>query len=299
VRPRSRWRWWGPRLVVVGLLAAPATALPCTPWAEGVLAWDMAKDLVAIGIWAQRADPPAPGSAAAPGFFELRRISNGDVLAAHDCEFGGAVPCQYQTALARSIPGGTVWQTSGGRPPASLRITHSSDRDLRQVALETRGRRGQGGWQRLLWLQVMATNEQERRRYRWSIYDLRDGEAFMAFTVRARGGNCPNSLIRVLRVPERDIADPARAGRQIDLLAGAARLDERFEHWRTIAELGPLPPERLMEALEAAEREEQYAFGARWFREATAALPPERASRLAALVKENQSLYWTRRLLGP
>jgi hypothetical protein len=295
VRPRSWWRFGGPLLVLTGSLVAPATAWPCTPWAEAVLAWDMAKDVVAVGIWAERDEPPAPGTAN-PGFFELRRISTGEMLAAHDCEFGGVVPCQYQAALAKGIPPGTVWRVAGGRPPASLRIKHTASRDLRQVALETRGPRG---WQRLLWLQVMATNEQERRRYLWSVYDLRDGEAFMAFAVRARGGNCPNSLVRVLRVPQADIVDPGRAGRQIDLLARPARLDERFEHWRTIAELGPLPPERLMEALEAAEREEQYAFGAKWWSEATPRLPAGELSRLVDSVARSDTLFWTRPLLKP
>ncbi len=71
MRPWSWWRSCGPVLVLMGGLAAPATAWPCTPWA-GVLAWDMAKDVVAVGIWAERDEPPAAG-AANPGFFELRR----------------------------------------------------------------------------------------------------------------------------------------------------------------------------------------------------------------------------------
>ncbi len=121
----------------------------------------------------------------------------------------------------------------------------------------------------------------------------------MAFAVRARGGNCPNSLVRVLRVPQADIVNPGRAGRRINLLARSARLDERFEHWRTIAELGPLPPERLMEALEAAEREEQYAFGARWWSEATKRLPAGRLSQLVDSVARSEALFWTRPLLKP
>jgi hypothetical protein len=296
VRTRSGRRGVSLCLSVMGLLlVTPRAALPCTPWAEAVLAWDMTTDVVVVGTWAERAEPPAPGSVP-PGFFELRRISTGELLAAHDCQFGPVVPCEYQTALGKAIPAGTTWHHATGAPPRNLRIKHRVGRDRREISLEARGRRG---WQRLLWLQVMATNEQERRQYRWSAYDLRDGEAFMAFDVRARGGNCPNNLVRVVRVPQADIVDPDRPGRQIDLLAGPARLDERFEHWRTIAELGPLPPERIMEALEAAEREEQYAFGAKWWNEATKRLPPERLSRLIDSVARSDVLFWTRPLLQP
>jgi hypothetical protein len=55
----------------------------------------------------------------------------------------------------------------------------------------------------------------------------------------------------------------------------------------------------LLEAMEAAEREEQYAFGVRWFREATAQLGPAERQRLTEAVKASQSLYWTRSLLRP
>src|SRR5439155_26953603 len=125
------------------------------------------------------------------------------------------------------------------------------------------GTRTRGGARWLLWLHVMGAGEvaQERRSYALGPFDVEADEALVGVEMRARGGNCPYTTARVLRLPRADLDDPRRAGRQATLLAGPPRKDQPFEHWRTIAELGPLPVDRLLEALTAAEDDGQSAFG--------------------------------------
>jgi hypothetical protein len=165
---------------------------------------------------------------------------------------------------------------------------------LRETALETRGARG---WRRLLWLSVTPAKDQERVDHALKLYDEEGSEALLGLEIHLQGGNCPRTLVQVLRVPRADLADPTRAGRQAQLMA-RPRLDERFEHWRTIAELGPIPAERLVEALEAAERDDQSDFGVQWWRRDTALLTPAQRDALAARVKRSEGLYWTRVKLG-
>ena len=258
------------------------------------MAWDIGNDLVAVGIWAERDRLPPPSERGRPGLFELRRIGTGEVLLAHDCELKPHIKCEFQSALASAIPPGTAWRTGGSPPPPTLRILHRTKPRRREVILESRV---QGRWQPLSWLQVSVWNEPERRRYHWHAYDSLGDEAMLAFEVRARGGNCPNTLVRVFRMPLEDVKWPRRPARALDLLSRQARLDERFEHWLTIADLGPLPPARLMEALEAAEREEQYTEGAEWYRQTLRTVTVPERQRLGEAVKKNENLYFIRRLV--
>lgn len=277
-------------------LAGPRLAAACTPWAENLLAWSFDQDLVVVGMWSERSRLPPPRGVA-PDVLELRRLSTGEPLVGHDCRNQPTpAKCTYDVVLASAIPPRTTWRTKGTPPPRTLTIKHSESKTLREISLDARAGRGKS--RRLLWLQVMNANEQERRRYEWNRFDVAGDEALMAFSVPGRGGNCPNSTLRVLRVPLADIADPGRPGRQATLLGRPARFDERFEHWRTVADLGPIPPNRLVEAMEAAEREEQFAFGAQWYRETTRGMPAEQLKPLAAAVKANQGLYFIRPLLG-
>lgn len=293
VAKRVRRHWWG--VALAGLvLSWPTVTRACTPWSEKVLAWDLAKDLLVVGFWTELDVPPPPSRP--PAGFELRRLSTGEVLGAHECAFSPQTPCQFEAGLAKLIPAGASWRRAAGaaRPPARLRITHSKGRDLREVSLESRVR---GRWQRVWWLQVMGGKDPEQRQYSWALLDRRDKEAVLGFFVRARGGNCSYSLARMLRIPAADLDAPGRAGRQRELLARPPRLDERHEYWRTIAELGPIPPERLLEALEAAERDEQYAEGAGWWKQTTMSLTPQQLKPLSQAVARSEYLHWTRPLI--
>ena len=138
---------------------------------------------------------------------------------------------------------------------------------------------------------------QERRIATSGGSDLRDGEAMLAVEVSARGGNCSYTFVRVYRVPEADLREPRRKGRQAEMLKRPARKDDPFEYWRTVADLGPLPPERLLEAMEAAGHDAQPTFAARWWREATRKLPRRRVAELAEAVKKSPALSATLPLL--
>lgn len=277
-------------LGLVGLVFARG-AQACVPSAERVVGWDLGKDLVAVAVWAERGEPPQNGAA---GGFELRRISTGEVLRKHDCGQQRARACRYRDAFAVD---GVAWQTRGQPGLARrLRFAETRTKEGLEVALEARTR---AGWRRLLWVQVMGEGEaaQERQRYRWGALDRGGGATLISFEMRASGGNCPYTVARALLVPEADLADPARAERQAALLASPRR-DHPFEHWRTVAELGPLPAGRLLEAMEAAEADAQVDFAVRWWRANTGGLPAAQVAHLAALMKKSPGLPSTRARLG-
>jgi hypothetical protein len=282
------WKFACSVCVVAWFSSRPARA--CTPRADVLVAWDLSRDLAVVGFWPELERPPAKQ---APRGFELRRISTGEQVANHDCQDKPG-PCAYEAAFAKALPAGIRWRTQGKPPPRNLRIRPTSDRERREVSLEARAGRS---WRRVLWLQVIAASDQEWRDYVWSQYDTDGRDALLAFEVRARTGACSYTSVRALRAPLADLADPARKGRQPALMASPRR-DELFEHWRTIAELGAIPPDRLLEALQAAENEGQMTFGAQWWREAIRSMTPAQRERLTAAAKKDELLYHTRKLLG-
>lgn len=274
------------------LLAWTRPAAACTPWVEGVLAWDFDADLVVLQIWAGRERPPAAG--VPPTGFELRRLSTGEELGARDCRLGPPVACEFRAALAHLLPASAKWRQQGMALPRRLRVRESTPAGLRESALETRGAKGR---RRLLWLSVTAAADAERLAYALKLYDEQGTDALLGFEIRLRGGNCARTAVRALRVARADLDDPGRAGRQAALMA-RPRLDERFEHWRTVADLGPIPPAHLVQALEAAERDDHSAFGVTWWRQNTRDLPPAQVEALVKKVKASETLYWTRSKLG-
>jgi hypothetical protein len=281
-------------LAIAGVLVgwAPA-ARACTPWVERVVAWDLGADLVVLQTWADR--HRAPPASVPPIGFELRRLSTGEELGGRDCRLAPVItPCRFEAALGPLLPATARWRQRGRALPGGLRVRAKRGAALRETALETRGARG---WQRLLWLSVTPAKDQERVDHALKLYDEEGSDALLGLEIHLQGGNCPRTLVQVLRVPRADLADPARAGRQAALMA-RPRLDERFEHWRTIAELGPIPPEKLVEALEAAERDDQPDFGVQWWRRDTRGLAQAQLDALFAQVKRSEGLYWTRAKLG-
>jgi hypothetical protein len=274
-------------------LATSPPARACTPWVERVLAWDFDADLVVLQTWAER--DRAPGPRVPPIGFELRRLSTGEELGARDCRLDPVIsPCEFRVALGKLLPATAKWRQQGRALPRGLRVRAAGGAALRETALETRAA---GGWRRLLWLSVTAAKDPERLQHTLKLYDEQGTDALLGFEVYLQGGNCPRTVVQALRVPRADLADPARAGRQAALMV-RPRLDERFEHWRTIADLGPIPPGRLVEAMEAAEREDHSAFGVEWWRRDTRKLPPAEVEALAGKVRKSEGLYWTRTKLG-
>jgi hypothetical protein len=218
-------------LVVAAVLvaAAPAPdAAACTPSADRVLGWDLGRDLVIVGQWAERGRPP-PGSVPPPQSFELRRLSTGSRVG--DAADRGP-PVRSDRALA-----------------ARLRVSQRRRGTFTEVALEVRTR---AGWRWLLWYHVMSRGEaaQEKRVYRLGPVAAAGELAMISVEMSAHGGNCSYSDTRALLVRLADLDDPRRPGRQAWLLAHVRR-DHPFEHWLTIAALGPVPPDRVPEARQA------------------------------------------------
>jgi hypothetical protein len=261
------------------------------PSAERVLAWDLAKDVVIVGQWREHGQPPPAKVPAAS--FELRRVSTGEVLEQHDCALQPTGPCTPDLLDVA----GARWRQRGSSGAGRLRVVESRTAGGgREWALETRAKKN---WQRLYWIEVMDRDEaaQERLRFRVTPFDRQAGVVLVGLQMQATGGNCPYTVAQVLRIPESDLADPARPGRQADLLAHPRR-DHPFEHWRTTIELGPLPPDRLLEAMRAAENDAKVDFAVRWWRDGIQALEPSRLAPLAAALKKDTGLASTRTRLG-
>jgi hypothetical protein len=279
-------------LVLPLLLAAPRPAAACFPWAERVLAWDARADLYLLASWHDRDRPPPVSAAVTPNWYELRRISTGAQVAAHNCADGDSAvgaasvtrPCEWRTALAAALPRdfGARGEPFGAGRLRLRSLPMGADSEL---ALEGRGRRG---WRRLLWLEYRPRSP-ERVRTSITVAERAAGDVVLGLEAFARGGNCTNTTVRMLRLPLEDLEDPARPGRQRRLLAPLDE-DAPFERWQTAADLGPLPPERLIPALVAAERAAHLDIGVRWWKLATAALDPPRLAALTTQLRARPDL---------
>ena len=301
-------------LVLAAMLNARA-ARACSPWAERLLTWDAAVDAAVVAIWTGPDRPPRPLSRAGrapsqsldsavtfhllPEQYELRAISTGRVLANIYCEPEGgkaATPdvCDWQGAFAKHLPA-AHWGR-GGPPvqPGMLRVRASRSPQGRQdFALEGRTDRS---WKRVLWLDAMAKGNPERRRYRLGESQRIGGNLILALEQHSIGGNCAHTRVQVLALPEQDVADPGRPGRHARLLA-ATREDMTFAYWRTVAELGPLPTSRLLDAMEAAEVAGEPSLAARWWRSSIAGVPPAQRAALEVALRARPGLLRTRDVL--
>jgi hypothetical protein len=290
-------------LVAASLLGASiraGEAAACTPWAESVVGWDVASDLVVVSSWRERERPPrAP---LPPDRYELRRISTGEQVAHHRCPETGAgskpgreaADCDWRAAFA-------TWLTTEPRSPAAappsvlrkLRVHAGSGAEGQEFSLESRVG---GSWRRVVWLDFIPRGYREHRTYEIGPFQRAADEVLIGLRYYARGGNCNQTVVQVWRLPQDDLDDPANEGRRARL-ARQVRRDGLLEHWRTLAELGPLPVDSLLEAMTAAENEGRASWGARWWQDAMKGLPVERATALSADLERHPHLTLTRDLL--
>jgi hypothetical protein len=294
---------WAGLLAAASTLLAASSAEACSPWAERVVAWDARADVVVVAIWMERDKVPAPGASARPDQYELRRLSTGRGLASHSCPdpAGEAVTrdqpaCDWQTAFSRSIPGGAAWGRRGPALPAGrvrVRATRP-DAATQEFALEARGPRG---WRRVLWLDRVAEGYPERRRYDIETSERTGGQVVLALRYHSRGGNCSHTAVQVFALDGRDLDDPTHPGRHARLVS-RVREDRPFGHWRSVAELGPLPPARLIEAMEVAETAGQPALGVAWWRAATAGMPAVERQALERSLRSHPGLHRVREELA-
>jgi hypothetical protein len=276
-------------LALALLLAGAGRVWACSAGAEQVLVWDPGADLAVTARWSERDRVPPPGTR--PDALDLRRISTGQRVALDDCTEPGA-SCDPAAAFARVAPGAR-WHppiAGGGRV---LRVRRSVSARRQEWALETRDARG---WQRLAWLDFIDTGS-ARRRYQIAALERTGEEVVVAVQFYSSGDDCSRTVVQALRFRARDLQEPRRPDRQQYLL-GAVRQDAALPHWRTVAELGPLPADRLLDVLEIAEGAGHWAWGAHWWREATAALSAGEVAALAAELRRRRGLDLTARALG-
>ena len=289
---------------LLGLWAPAVWA--CSPWAEQLVAWDPVTDLAVVASWIERERVPRAGSLV-PDHYELRRISTGDGLAMHLCPGAQAPagkkrpPCDWRAGLAASLPPAARWDRTGpALPRGRLRVRATEAPGVQEYALEARGR---SGWQRVSWLDFISRDYPERRQYRIGRtgsaggVNTRDGTVVVAVEYLSRGGNCNHTSVQLFSLRAEDLDDPRNPGRRARLLA-QVRTDVPIGYWRTVAELGPLPPERLIQALESADTVWHSPLAARWWREATAGLPADRLAPLTEALRRHPGLHQTRALLG-
>jgi hypothetical protein len=278
-------------------ILSPEATEACTPWAERVVAWDASADLFVMAGWDNRDRPPPAKALLPPQYYQLRRISTGEQIAWHRCDRdppSAKAPCAWEPAFAKQVPAGTTWQRGEALPTSRVRVRAAETRGVREFSLEARADKG---WRRVLYLDFIFPDYTERRRYSVTSLEKAGSDVLLALEYHATGGRCSHSAVRTLRLRETDLTDPTSAERRLRLLASVPG-EGAIAHWRTVAEMGPLPPERLAEALEAAEAEGQPAWGVRWWEEATAGLPEDRRASLAASLEKRPGLTATRALLA-
>jgi hypothetical protein len=270
-------------------LGLPSRARACYSAAEATVAWDAQADVYVRARWPGRTLPPGRGVLAAE--YDLARLSTGEELATASCpEERG---CDWRQALAAKLPADARWTAPGTGSTARLRIRLLPDGRETRVTLEART---PAGWRRLLWIDQLPESL-ERRKYKVTALELKPDVALIAYHGVARGGNCAYTESRAVRLPARDLDEPQTPAQRARLLT---RLTDssRFELWWTAAELGPIPAEKLVAALVAAERAGRYLFGARWWKETTPGLKPEQLEVLKREVKARKDLDLTRTALG-
>jgi hypothetical protein len=279
-------------LSVVLTLLDPKAPSACTPWAERVVAWDAATDLAVVATWKGTERPPT-APRAQPAWYGLRRISTGEQVSLHRCPEGEV--CDWKMAFAKWLPSEPRGGRTGDRATGvALRVRRELTSAAQEFALEVRGK---VGWRRVLWLDFIPRGYREHRRYSFGPSAIAGSDVLLAVQYHSRGGNCNQTVVQVVRLRQADLADPTNASRREHMLAHV-RQDAPLEHWRTLAELGPLPPDRLLEALSLAENEGRWAWGAKWWRESIARMPPAQVESVTAALQRHPSLASTRELLG-
>ena len=148
----------------------------------------------------------------------------------------------------------------------------------------------------------MAKGNPEQRDYRITDSERAGSDVVLAIEYHAEKGNCARTRVQLLSLAEPDLADPSRPARHARLLA-KVREDTPFSHWRTVAELAPLPAARLLEAMEAAEVAGESGLAARWWQASIPGIPPAEASALQAELAKRPGLTTTwetlKRMGGP
>jgi hypothetical protein len=301
----SRLLFWGPLTAATFVtFVSPGTVRACTPWAEAMLVWDGASDLAVVASWKGIERPPE-SLKAVPHAYELRRISTGEQVARERCselEDGASQPesspasCDWKLAFARLVPPTARWSRPGKGVAAGnrLRVRRHLTATAQEFALEARSKTA---WRRVLWLDFISRGYREHRRY-WVGPSMRLAEdVVLAVQFHSTGGNCNQTVVQILRLRQADIDDPKNRGRQAHMLT-TIRQDAALEHWRTVAELGPLPPGRLLEALSLAENEGYWEWGAQWWRAAIARLPANQVASLTDAILRDPTLASTREILG-
>ena len=307
--------------ILVVCLPDVSPARACSPWAERLMTWDARADAAVVAIWTGRDRAPQPIRSSRetrsdpssgerskfkppPEQYELRRISTGSVLANLDCQVGaggagsrkvGAPSCDWRTAFAKELRGAPDG-ASRGRPFPSGMVRVRSTRSPqggRHFALEAMRR---GSWRRVLWLGASAQGNPERRFYRVAGAEQVEGDVIVTVEYQAAKGNCPYTRVQMLSIPEQDFANPSLPDRHPRLLA-RVREDTPFGYWRTVAELGPLPAGRLLDAMETAEVAGEFSLAAQWWKASITGLEPDNVATLKAKLVANPGLGMTRAAL--
>lgn len=285
-------------------LLMPATAQACSPWAEKVVALDGAADLAVVAVWIERDHPPATRESLTPDQYELRRLSNGEGLAMHLCPDppagkgeGEAGPdCPWQGAFPDTPAAKTTWANRGvPLPRGKVRVSATSAGGATDFALESFAA---GKWQRVLWLDRISPGYPERRRYKVLSAERWSNNIVLTLAYHSRGGNCRHTAVRFWRISETDLADPTNSSRQSRMLA-QVRQDAPLGYWRTVGELGPIPAERLLEAMEAAEAAGRSDLGVLWWRASVTSIPAEQLAALKHGLARHAGLVVTRAALRP
>jgi hypothetical protein len=278
--------------LVAGAALLPGRAQACSAGAERLEGWNAQADLALIARWVERDRLPPPSSGRGPDAWELRRLSTGEQVKLLECAAGGP-PCDARTR-DEAVRAAGGWHRPDRSPDARrLRVRATLREGRKEFALESRGARG---WRRLTWLDFVDAPAGNRR-YQVAASARAGDDVLVALSYHSRGGDCPRTVVQALRFPAVDLDDPANPGRHARL-ARQVRWDALMPHWRTVAELGPLPADRLLKVLEMAEGTGHQEWGARWWREAIAPLPPDQVAALTAAMRKTDGLTITRGLLG-
>ncbi len=279
--------------------SVPRTRDACIPFADRVIAFDTDADLYVVGTYTQR-DVARTGME--PNLLELRRISTGAQIdlvncALHADELGAAAargPCDFRIEFARHVGAGRFRQHGERLDLQRFKVATVEEDGLRGQVLMVKAARS--GWQRLAWLEQQIAEAAEKVTLRLVAAERRGGHVDLVLARRQRGGDCNNTTVRVLRLREVDLEQPAAAARQGHLLAHLSS-SSPLVAWRTAAELAPLPPARLLIGMAVAEEAGMPQLAARWWQATTAQLPVEQVGPLAQALRDRPELAVTRALV--
>ena len=293
---------WG-LLTAVVALATQATwgrawAEPaCVASAEQVVAWDAEADLYVVASYLERDRPPGPGARVFPNLLELRRLSTGAQVDLVNCASQpGALrassaiePCDFRVLFGARIPRRALFKRQGTRlDPNRVAIKPFAEGPDRAFALVARAK-GASAWHRVMWLGDEVMRPPERMNIRIIDGEHWQQEVLVVIEITHQGGTCRSTEARVLRVREIDLDQPAALEHQKHLLV---RLKESspFAEWRSAAEIAPLPPNRLVNAMVVAAEAGKPDFAAHWWTATTTGLPLDQVAALAGALRDRPEL---------